>query len=358
MAADIKKHIEKDIRNSSPEDIRTIKAKGKFFIPFMLMLPALIFFTLFTIIPLIIVILDSLDNANSNYSSTFAVVWTDGDWYIAILNSLIYAIISVPTTLAVALIISFTLSNIIRKKFREFWQTIFFIPYVTSTVAISIVFSELFSSQPYGIINWILGVQVPWLETPYDDAPMAIFPVLIFGIWHSLAFKVLILTSSMLAIDKRLYDAAAIDGASSKDMFFNVTVPALNKTIWYLITIGLIGSMKVFPMALFGNSSSQTMDKFPTMLAYVYNCVKIADYGRAGASSLSLIVVVVFFNIIIRKGMSAIEGYFGNKKENQVKKEIHDLEIQRKRSIKYDEEVTKEMIINIDDHISANGGGK
>lgn len=352
MAADIKKAIKKDISKSSPDDIRAIKTKSKFFVPFMLMLPALIFFSLFTILPLFKVIIDSFNNTNVNFSSTFSNVWMDSEWYISIFNSLIYSLISVPATLAVALLISFTISNIIRKRFREFWQTIFFIPYITSTIAVSIVFSELFNSESYGIINWILGSDNSWLDTPYNDSPIAFIPVVLFGIWHSLAFKVLILTSAMLTIDKRLYDAAALDGASKKDMFFNITVPGLNATIWYLITIGLIGSLKVFPLALFNNSYDKAMDYFPTMLTYVYSAVKGSEFGRAGAASISLIFVIIGFNWMIRKGMYGIQNYFTNKKENDVKKEIRNYEVQIVSNTQYSQEKTSEFMLSLDTTIS------
>lgn len=352
MNSKINKKLNNDINKSTPKDIRAIKAKGKFFIPFALMIPAIIFFSLFTIIPLIKVIFDSFQNENVNYASTYGIIWTDGDWYLSIFNSLVFSLLSVPITLILALIISFTLSNMIRKRFREFWQTIFFIPYVTSTVAISIVFSQLFSSQPYGIVNWILGLNLPWLETPYDDSPIAFVPVLIFGIWHSLAFKILILTSAMLSVDKRLYDAAAIDGANKKDMFFNITLPALNSTIWYLITIGLIGSLKVFPLALFDNSASTSMDKFPTMLTYVYEAVKTAQYGKAGAASISLIAVVIIFNYLIKKMMYFGQNYFINRKENKVKKEVQIYEEHNNLSSKYDSGDFEKVLLKIEEDIN------
>ncbi len=361
MAADVKRTLRKDIANCSTDDIKATKQKSKFIIPFMLMLPALIFFSLFTFIPLIKVIIDSFHNTNINYGSTYANVWLDGEWYISIFNSFIYAIISVPALLVVSLIISFAISNVIRKSFREFWQTIFFIPYVTSTVAISIVFSQLFSSEQYGIINWIFGVQIPWLNTQFGDSPVALIPVVIFGIWHSLAFKVLILTSAMLSIDKRLYDAAAIDGASKKDMFFNITLPSLNNTMWYLITIGLIGSMKVFPLALFGNSIQAATNNFPTMMTYVYQCVHNVDYGKAGAASISLIFVIIFMNWIIRKTMYGIQNFFANKKENQIKKEIQEQLLLQEKINGYNPEKTVKTLSRISKHIenqSKQYGGK
>lgn len=354
MAADVKKHIKKSINSHTPDDIRAIKSRTKGFVPLMFMLPALFFFALFTIIPLIKVIIDSTGH-DAGAANGFVVVWTDGDWFASILNSLIYSILNVPVALILALIISYTIANIIRKNFREFWQTIFFLPYITSSIAISIVFSVIFSAQDYGIVNWILGVHLSWLEQDYGDSPIALVPIFVFGVWHSLAFKVLILTSTMLAIDKRLYDAAAIDGASHRDIFFNITMPALNSTIWYLITIGLIGSLKVFPIGMFDGSSEVAMNRFPTMLTYVYHWVKTAKYANAGAASISLIFVIFIFNIAFRKGIKAIENYFGNKNEREMQREItaHN----KKDDEKYNPDETKTIIYNIESHLENNNNG-
>ncbi len=330
MEKDIKKILRKDIQNTNIGNIKTTKKETKFIIPFMLIIPALIFFTLFTFIPLFKVIIDSTENTNPNYLTTYGNVWKDADWYLAIFNSFLYAVISVPTTIALALLISFNISNVITKNFREFWQTIFFLPYVTSMVAVSIVFSEIFLSQDYGVINWIFGVDIAWLERPFSDSPIAFIPLLVFGIWHQLAFKVLILTSAMLSIDKRLYDAASIDGASKKDIFFNITLPSLETTIWYLVTIGLITSLKVFPLALFENDASVAMNNMPTMMGYVYECVKNVDYGKAGAASVSLIFVVIIFNYIIKKMISGMQYLLINKRDNDMKKEIQEYELMQK----------------------------
>ncbi len=355
MASDVKKHLEKTIKKSSPDDIRTIKAKGKATVPLLLIIPAMTFFLLFTIIPLIKVVIDSMGLDSEGYKTSFGLVWSDSNWYIAIFNSLVYSIVSVPLTLIIALLISFSISNIIRKKFREFWQTIFFLPYITSTIAISIVFSEIFSAQEYGIVNWILGTNIAWVEQDYNQSPIAFVPILVFGIWHSLAFKVLILTSAMLSIDKRLYDAASIDGASKKDMFFNITMPALNATLWYLITIGLIGSLKVFPIGMFEGSSEITMNRFPTMLTYVYDWVKKAKYANAGAASISLIFVIICFNIAIRKGMKAIENHFSTKKEKEVQKEINAYNSKDKEVYEFSK--TSELSLEIDEHLKSVHGG-
>lgn len=331
------------------DSIKTIHSKSKFWIPFTLMIPAIIFFAIFTIIPLLMVLGDSVSAQYKNpyYLTQYGVVWSDPVWYQSIMDSFIYSIISVPLALIVALLVSFSISNIITKKFRGFWQTIFFIPYITSTVAVSIAFSNIFQSNQYGIINSILGTHIGWLDNTYDNSKVAFIPILAFGVWHSIAFKVLILTSAMLAIDKRLYDAASIDGITKKDMFFNITLPELNSTIWYLVTIGIIGGLKVFPMALFGNDPNAALDGFPTLLMYVYSAVQNANYGLAGAASISLVLVIILFNYVIRKFMHGIENYFGNKSERKMAADIKRHEHINGQSVVYDETISEWAIDDI-----------
>ncbi len=336
MSVSIKEALQKDINKNTNVNIKVTKKNKGLLTPMLLILPALFFLALFTFLPLFKVILDSTQNKNPNFNTTYGAVWRDGRWYLSIFNSFVYAIISVPLALVVALIISFNISNVIRKNFREFWQTIFFLPYVTSSVAISIVFSTLFSSQDYGIINWLLGFNFAWLDTSYSTSPIAFIPVIIFGVWHSISFKILILTSAMLSIDKRLYDSAAIDSASKTDMFFNITLPSLESTIWYLVTIGLITSLKVYPMALFGNSALDTLDKFPTMMTYVYYYVDAAEYAKAGAASVSLIVVVILFNYIINGSMKIAQTMIIEGRDKKMEAEVKHFETLAKSRQKYD----------------------
>ncbi len=269
-------------------------------IPLALMVPALILMFLFLVVPLITVIQDSMQTPEHNYDNWFQSVWTDERWHRAVINSLLYATITLPISLTISLIISGAITSIARNKARGAWQAIFFIPYVTSAIAVSITFMQIL--DPGGILNSVLGIEgFPWLTQTFESGWAAIAGVMVYGIWHSLAFQILILSTAMLSVDKRLYDSANIDGASQVKTFLNVTIPSIEKTIWYLFTIGLIGAVKVFPLALYNNASSTAIDRAPTMLLYVYHFVSIGDKGKAGAASVSLVLIIIVYNIIVRK---------------------------------------------------------
>ncbi len=282
------------------QEISTTNKIASFWIPLSLMLPALILMFLFIVVPLITVTQDSMETPKHNFDNWFQSVWTDDRWYRAVTNSLLYATITLPISLTISLVISGAITSLVRKKARGVWQTIFFIPYVTSAIAVSLTFMQILT--PFGILNSILHINgFPWLTQPFDEGYTALLGVMIFGIWHSLAFQIMILSTAMLSVDKRLYDSANIDGASPIRIFFNVTIPSIERTIWYLFTIGLIGAVKVFPLAMFNNSSTEAIDRAPTMLLYVYHFVKTGQKGKAGAASISLICIIILYNIIVRR---------------------------------------------------------
>ncbi len=287
----IKRRANKEVQ----ADNSTLKRNTNIIFPLSFMIPALIFFLLYTIIPLFTVFQDSTISGDA-----YSRLWNDPQWTKAVEFSFEYALITLPISLILSLIISAVLSSMIRTKLRGFWQTIFFIPYVTSMIAVSVTFANIFNSE-YGIINSLFGIDFAWLTTDASEGYLTLITIIIFGIWHSMAFQILILTTAMLSVDKRLYDAASIDGISGKQQFFNITLPSIRRTITYLIVIGLITSTKVFPLALFQNDEIQELQYGPTMLVYIYAKVQSGAKELAGAASVSLIFLLIAFNIVINQ---------------------------------------------------------
>lgn len=342
-----KKTLIKNSNLNNSKDVQVVNRNASFWIPLSLMIPAIIFFLIWTIIPLISVFKDSVTEfENPNYASSFGQVWSDPDWWASMKNSLLYAIITVPISLIISVTIAYALSNVIKKKLRGVFESIFFLPYVTSSIAISLTFVHLFNTD-YGIINWILGSENMWLTTFYDQGILGLLAISIFGIWHSLAFQILILTTAMLSIDRRMYDSAAIDGASGKSTFFSIALPAVSNTIWYLFTIGLIGALKVYPIALF-ETSTNAMQYGPTLLMYVYDALAGAhpDYAKAGASSISLIFVVLTFNFLVKRLVNGAQVTYSKMKQNSIESQIEQSKIINLRSSStqnYNDEIRKKI---------------
>ncbi|WP_277345682.1 carbohydrate ABC transporter permease [Mycoplasma phocoeninasale] len=277
------------------------------------MIPSLITILLLTIIPFILVIIGSFRvNVGFTRNDTvfgfgnFRTLFNDTTFIIAIRNSLVYAVVALPISLSISLLISSAISQVIKKRARGFWQTVFFLPYVTSGIAVSLAFAFIFRSQG-GLINKILldlkivKNPINFLEDNSSGSWNAFFVILIRGIWGNLAFQILILTSSMLSVNPDLYKAASIDGASSRKQFYTITLPAISKTISFLFTIGIIGGIKIFPLALFNNSPESALQfNGQSILLYIFAVTK-TDFALAGAASIVLFILGLALSFGLRK---------------------------------------------------------
>lgn len=286
--------------------------KTPFWKPFLFMLPALAVLGFFTIYPFIITAdlsLHPMGNENDAAATSFGFdaykqVFTDYYFKQALSNSLIYAFISIPASIVLSLIISATIANVIRKKIRGAWQTIFFLPYVTSGVAISLAFAYLFDNDT-GLINKMLGAQTNWLENAKTGDHHALVVMIVHGVWAALAFQILIFTTAMLGVDKDRYKAASIDGAGHFKQFFTITLPSISKTLNFVITVGLIGAIKVFPLALFQMDPAKAeLYGGSTLMLFVYKNVAVGNYQVAGAAAIILVVIAIAFNVVVKNAFN------------------------------------------------------
>ena len=229
------------------------------------LLPALIFLGVFMIYPLIDVFVYSFQEGyNSASQSYFGVGWYNYSYVLhdpyflqAVKNTFLIVIITVPISTGLALLLSVMLSSI--KKLRQLYQTIYFLPYVTNTLAVGLVFMILFKKTPYtdGLVNLIIkmfgGHSVDFIEGPYWAK---MFVMCFYTIWVVMPFKVLILTSALASVNQDYYKAAKIDGTSKWRTFTRITLPMISPMIFYLIITGFIGAFKAYSdeVAIFGTN--------------------------------------------------------------------------------------------------------
>ena len=273
------------------------------------LLPALIFLGVFMIYPLIDVLVYSFEEGYNSASQTsfgtgfynYAYVLHDPYFMQAVKNTFILVIITVPLSTLLALLISLGLNSI--KKLKELFQTIFFLPYVTNTLAVGLVFMIMFKKTPYtdGLINMVLAIfkrgPIDFIDGPYWAK---MFVMCFYTIWVVLPFKVLILTSALASVDEVYYKAAKIDGTSRFRMFTNITLPMISPMIFYLVITGFIGAFKAYSdeVAIFGtNLNASGMN---TIVGYVYDML----YGDAGgypsyAAAAALILFAIVFTITV-----------------------------------------------------------
>ncbi|WP_334199177.1 carbohydrate ABC transporter permease [Mycoplasma sp. 1654_15] len=294
-------------------ELGILHKQEKFWKPLLLLLPSILIILLFTLLPFIYAVKESVlinDDPNNKASvhfgfTAFSDVLQDPFFQIGIRNSTIFAIISLPITLLISLLISSTIASIYRKWARGFWQTVFFLPYVTSGIAVSLAFSYVFATEG-GFINNLFNTKTRWLESGQEDSFNALIVILFSGVWRSLAFQILILTTAMLSVNPTLYKAASIDGASPFKQFFKITLPSVSKTINFLITMGIIGGIKVFPIGIFPDAGTAKSNGGTTILIYIYQQVKDSEFTYAGVSTIYLFVYGLALSIVLKKGINTI----------------------------------------------------
>ncbi len=274
---------------------------------FLYLLPALLFLGAFMIYPLVDVFVYSFEE-NYNFASqsftgtglyNFKYVLRDPYFTQALLNTFIIVIITVPVSTALALLISVGLSSI--TKLKNLFQTIYFLPYVTNTLAVGLVFMILFKKTPYSdgmvnvLINFFGGSSVDFIDGPYWAK---MFVMCFYTIWIVLPFKILILTSALAGVNEDLYKAAKVDGTPGHRIFFKITLPMISPMIFYLVITGFIGAFKAYSdeVALFGTDLNAA--GMNTIVGYVYDML----YGNSGgypsyASAAALILFAIVLTI-------------------------------------------------------------
>ncbi len=269
------------------------------------LLPAILFLGVFMVYPLIDVLIYSFEEGYNSASQTSFGVGTYNYSYVlhdpyflqAIKNTFILVIFTVPISTGLALLISVGLSSI--QKLRELFQTIYFLPYVTNTLAVGLVFMILFKQTPYsdGLVNLIIkffgGEAVDFIGGPYWAK---MFVLCFYTVWVVLPFKILILTSALASVNEQYYNAAKVDGTSRFRIFTRITIPMISPTLFYLIITGFIGAFKAYSdaVALFGTDLNAA--QMNTIVGYIYDML----YGNSGGyPSYASAAAIILFTIVL-----------------------------------------------------------
>ena len=277
------------------------------------LLPAFAFLGIFMVYPLVDVFIYSFEE-NFNFVTqtytgvgfgNFAHIFEDPYFLLALKNTLILVGITVPLSTGIALVISLGLSSI--KWLRKLFQTIYFLPYVTNTLAVGLVFMILFKPTEYtdGMINLLIntfgGQTVDFIEGPYWAK---MFVLCFYTIWIVMPFKILILTGSLASVNQNYYDAAKVDGTGKSRMFWRITLPMISPMISYLVITGFIGAFKAYSdsVALFGTNLN--VAGMNTLVGYVYDML----YGNSGGypSYASAAAVILFFIVLCITGINLV----------------------------------------------------
>lgn len=269
------------------------------------LLPAMAFLGIFMVYPLIDVLIYSFEQGYSFTSQTaqgiglynYLYVLNDPYFLQAVKNTFILVIITVPLSTTLALLISLGLNSILR--LRHLFQTIFFLPYVTNTLAVGLVFMILFKQTEYtdGLVNMILSVfgmtPVDFIGGPYWAKMLVLC---LYTTWIVMPFKILILTSALASVDQNYYNAALVDGTGKGRMFWRITLPMISPSLFYLVITGFIGAFKAYSdaVALFGTDLNAA--EMNTIVGYVYDML----YGDSGGyPSFASAAAIILFAIVL-----------------------------------------------------------
>lgn len=269
------------------------------------LLPAILFLGAFMVYPLIDVFAYSFEEGFNSASQRFfgvglynySYVLHDPYFLQAVKNTFILVAVTVPVSTGLALLISVGLSSI--RKLRELYQTVYFLPYVTNTLAVGLVFMILFKKTPYtdGLANLVLGLfgvsPIDFIEGPYAAR---MFVLCFYTVWAVLPFKILILTSALAGVKKEYYQAARVDGTPRARIFWRITLPMISPILFYLVITGFIGAFKAYgdAVALFGvDLNAAGMN---TIVGYVYDML----YGEGGGyPSYASAAAIILFAIVL-----------------------------------------------------------
>lgn len=269
------------------------------------LLPAMLFLGAFMVYPLVDVFVYSFEEGFNSASQTFSGVGTFNYSYVlrdpyflqALKNTFLMVVITVPLSTAFAILISVGLSSI--KPLRQLFQTVYFLPYVTNTLAVGLVFMILFKKTAYseGLVNLLIGAfggkSVDFIDGPYAAK---MFVMCFYTIWVVLPFKILILTSALASVKADYYKAARVDGTSKSRTFFKITLPMISPTIFYLVITGFIGAFKAYSdgVALFGTDLNAA--GMNTIVGYIYDML----YGNSGGyPSYASAAAILLFAIVL-----------------------------------------------------------
>jgi len=213
----------------------------------------------------------------------------------ALPNTFKYALIVVPIQTAVSLVLAFAMDQ--KLRLRRVFRTVFYLPSVTSSVVISLIFVWLFAGQ--GIFNQIIGSRINWL----NNVTTAFYVIMGMNIFTTSGTLMLIFLSGLQDIPETLYEAARIDGADSLQVFWNITIPMLRPVIFFVVTVGVIGCFQVFDQ-IFIMTSGGPLDSTTTITYLIYKWAfrdTTVKMGQASALAIVLTLIILAVTLIQRR---------------------------------------------------------
>lgn len=273
------------------------RKKSEFFWGWLFIFPTMLGLIILNIIPIFQIIYQSFcktgDFGNGNVFvglENYKHVLADKEVWQAIINTFKYALVEVPFSIFIALILAVLLNR--KMKFRSFYRTVIFLPMVAAPAAIAMVFRWLFNTD-FGLINNVFHIKVNWLTNPN----IAVYSVAIIGIWSIIGYNMVLFLAGLQEIPKDYYEAAEIDGAKGITTFFNVTIPLLSPTIFFVLVTRVIGAMQVFDLIYMVMDKSNPALSKTQSLVYLFYRYSF-NYKNIGYGS-TIVVILLLITLLI-----------------------------------------------------------
>ncbi len=276
-------------------------------VSFLFIAPVVILFLVFVLGPLIASFYWSFTEFNglqqakwvglANYKNIF---FNDPRFWKSVRNTIFYTAGVIPCGIAFSLLLAIAVNR--RIRFKNLFETIYFIPSVTSVIALSVIWKWLFAGEKYGLINYfliLLGLKpIDWLMSPFWTLPA----IMIMSIWACVGYNMILFLAGLQTIPAVIYEAADIDGANDWDKFWNITLPLLKPTMVFVVIMGFIASFQVFERIYIMTESEYgiggVLDCALTVVAYLYD-MGFRKFQMGYASALGYIIFAVIFVITV-----------------------------------------------------------
>ena len=280
---------------------RTKRERSEFLWGWLFILPTTIGLIVLNIIPIFQTIYQSFFKTGDfgkgnifiglqNYQKVFA----DKEIWQALINTFKYAIVEVPFSIVIALVLAVLLNR--KMKGRSVYRTIIFLPMVAAPAAVAMVWRWLFNSD-YGLINNVFHVHVNWVSDP----KIAVFSVAIIGVWSIIGYNMVLFLAGLQEIPRDYYEAASIDGATGIKQFFHITIPLLSPTIFFVMVTRVIGAMQVFDLIfMVMDRNSPALYKTQSLVYLFYQNSFVQNNKGYGSTIVVLLLVVIMIMTVFQ----------------------------------------------------------
>ncbi len=277
----------------------TSRARNEFFWGWLFILPTMIGLIVLNIIPIFQTIYQSFfktgDFGKGNIFiglDNYVRLFKDAEVWQAVINTFKYAIVEVPFSIAIALVLAVFLNR--KMRGRAAYRTIFFLPMVAAPAAIAMVWRWLFNSE-FGLLNHMFGTKIEWISNP----SIAVFSIAVIGIWSIIGYNMVLFLSGLQEIPKDYYEAADIDGASGIRQFFNITVPLLSPTIFFVTITRVIGGLQVFDLIFMVMDRNNPALYKTQSIVYLFYQNSFVENNKGYGSTIVVLLIVIIMIVTV-----------------------------------------------------------